>query len=226
MPLNNGNPVQFSAPSKMARNPRKHGTGKIRTRWSNRNHRFNPIKTSRFNTMDMQVSDLIKINIVAPTLRKACNGFSPSCLYCKWGAQHPSPQDLDWSSIDWDRVKAKTREQSKSLIDFSDPKPKIDTEQTADIDKVPFSKLQIGQDDQKEESLKVMESLIPPLPPTTEMSDDTAENINGEELTEAERKLQREEENYEMYDRIYVGQFNDEEDSNTDNNDISYTYFA
>ena len=42
-----------------------------------------------------------------------------------------------------------------------------------------------------------MESLIPP-PSMTETSDDPAENTNGEELAEVERKLQREEEKYEM----------------------------
>ena len=101
----------------------------------------------------------------------------------------------------------------------------MDMEETMDIDEVPFSKLQIGQDDQKEESLEVMESLVP-APPMTEASDDTTGNTNGEELMEAERKLQREEENYEMYDRIYVGQLNDEEDSDTDADDMSYTYFG
>ena len=75
--------------------------------------------------------------------------------------------------------------------------PKTDIEQTTDIDEVPFSKLQIGQDDQKEDPLEVMESLAPPPPPpVTETSDNAAENTNGEELTEVERKLQREEENY------------------------------
>ena len=74
--------------------------------------------------MDTQVSDLNKIDIVAPTLRKVCDSFGLSCLYCKQGVQHPLPQDLDWSSEDWDGAKAKAREQSKSLIDLSDPKPK------------------------------------------------------------------------------------------------------
>ena len=37
MPWNNGNVFQFSAPPKMPRNPRKQTTGKIRTRWSDRN---------------------------------------------------------------------------------------------------------------------------------------------------------------------------------------------
>ena len=61
IPWNSGNPVQFSVPSKTPRNPKRHTTGKIRTRWSERNHRFNPIKTSRFNIMDTKVSDLKKI---------------------------------------------------------------------------------------------------------------------------------------------------------------------
>ena len=205
-------------------NPRKHATGKIRTRWSNRNHKFNPIKTSRFHTIDTEMSDLNKINIIAPTLRKACNGFSLSCSYCKQGTLHPLPQNLDWSSKDWDGIKAKIKEKNKSQIDFSDPKPKMDTKQTIDIDKVPFSKLQTGQDDQKEELLEVTESLVPP-PSMTEASDDTVENTNGEEMTEAERKLQKEEEKYEMYDRIYVGHLSEEEDSDMDTDDMGYTYF-
>ena len=95
--------------------------------------------------MDTKVSDLNKINIIAPILRKVCNGFGLSCSYCKQDALHPSSQN--WSSKDWDGIKAKAKEHSKSLIDFNDPKPKTGMEQTMDIDKVSFSKLQIGQVD-------------------------------------------------------------------------------
>ena len=87
-PLNNGNLVPFSAPPKMPRNPRKHATGKIRTRWSNRNHRFNPIKTNRFNTMDTKTTDINKIDIVKPTARRVCEGFGQSCSYCKQDTPH------------------------------------------------------------------------------------------------------------------------------------------
>ena len=52
-----------------------------------------------------------------------------------------------------------------------------------DIDEVPFSKLQIGQDDCKEESLEVMELLV--LPPTLEASEDTTKNMD-EGLREVE----------------------------------------
>ena len=60
----------------------------------------------------------------------------------------------------------------------------------------------------------------------TETSNDTAENTSGEELAEVERKLQREEEKYKMYNRIYMGQLSDEEDSDMDTDDTSYTYFG
>ena len=65
----------------------------------------------------------------------------------------------------------------------------------------------IVQDEQKKEPLEVMKSLVPPPPPppsVTETSDDTVGNTNGEELMEVERKLQREEESYAMYNRIYM----------------------
>ena len=48
---------------------------------------------------------------------------------------------------------------------------------------------------------------------------------NGEVLTEVERKHQSEEENYEVYDRIYMGQLSDVEDTNMDNDNMSYIYF-
>ena len=102
--------VQFSDPFKMTRNPRRCTTGKIRTRWSSRNDQFNPIKTSRFNTMDTKVSDLNKIDIVAPKPRKACDSFGLSCSYCEQGALHPLSQNSDCSSEYLDGNKAKAKE--------------------------------------------------------------------------------------------------------------------
>ena len=65
-PWNNGSMVQFSAPPKLSENSRKHAIGKIRTRWSNCNHRFNPIKTNGYNMMNMKPINLSKIDIVQP----------------------------------------------------------------------------------------------------------------------------------------------------------------
>ena len=125
------------------------------------------------------------------------------------------PQELDWSSEDWDGTKAKAREQNNSLIDFNDPKPQTNMEQTMDIDEVVFSKLQIRQSDPKEK-----------LPPVTEAPEEVTENNNREELLEAEKRFQREEERYEFYDKIYVGQLSKEEESDMDTDGSIYTYFG
>ena len=98
-------------------------------------------------------------------------------------------------------------------------------EQTADTDKVAFSKLQIGQSDPQEEPLEVTTLLIPP-PPTTEALGDMIENTNREGLSEAEKRLQRDEEQYELYNRIYVGQLSNDEESDMDTDDSAYTYFG
>ena len=163
MPWNSSNTIQFSAPPKTLR---KQSTGKIRTQWSDTNC-IHPIKTGTLNTLDTKTSELDRIDVKAPIPRQACGSFGLSCSYCEQGALHPLSQELDWSSEDWDGTKAKPREENKSLIDFSDLKPQIKTGQTIDIDKVTFSKLQIGQSNPGEDPLEVMKSLIPP-PPVTE----------------------------------------------------------
>ena len=117
------------------------------------------------------------------------------------------------------------REQSKSLIDFNDSKPQTNMEQTTDIDEVAFSKLQIRQSDPREELLEMTKSLIPP-PPATEVPEKAKENTNREELSEVEKKLQREEEQYELYDKIHMGQLSNKEESNTDTDSLTYTYFG
>ena len=99
----------------------------------------------------------------------------------------------------------------------------MDIVQTMDIDEISFSKLQTGQDDQKDEPLEVMDD---PLLPAVETSVDMTKNTDREELMEAERKLQREEEEYMMYNQLYVGLLSDEEDSDMDTNDTAYTYFG
>ena len=63
---------QFSAPLRPHRSPRKHTPGKTRTRWSNCNHWFNPIRTNRYNTRDTEPNDMNKININQPTPKRAC----------------------------------------------------------------------------------------------------------------------------------------------------------
>ena len=59
-------------------------------------------------------------------------------------------------------------------------------EQTTDMDKLSFSKLQMEQVNQKEEPLEGMELLIPP---PTEAAEDMTKNTDRDMITEAERKL-------------------------------------
>ena len=98
-------------------------------------------------------------------------------------------------------------------------------EQTTDIDKVDFSKLQIRQSDPKEKLLEGMK-LVLPQPPVTEAPEVVTENNNGEKLFKVEKRPQREEEKYKLYDKIYVGQLSKDEESDKDTNSLRYTYFG
>ena len=142
----------------MPRNPRKRTAGKIRTRWLGKN-RFNPIKTRRPNIPQAKVSDVDTIaDIEASVPVKACNEFGLSCSSYRQGAPHVLPQELDWSSKDWDGTKAKRKEQTKEtnlLMDWDLLKPQANVDQRTDIDGLALSKLEIGQKDPKEEQINI-----------------------------------------------------------------------
>ena len=110
MPWNNEHMVQFFAPPKTPRNLRKHTLGKIRTRWSKRNHRFNPIKTRRLNTMNRETMKMNKTDVIKPVPKRVYECFGPNCSYCRQDASHPSLIHSDWSCEDWDGDKAKAKE--------------------------------------------------------------------------------------------------------------------
>ena len=114
---NNNMMPQSPTPSKPSKSPRKCAPGKTRTQWSKHIHCFNPIKTSRFDTLGTGSTDINKINIIQPTPQKACEHFGATCSFCRQQAPYLLLVQLDWSSKDWDDNKAKAREQ-KSLISF------------------------------------------------------------------------------------------------------------
>ena len=124
MTWDNGIMPQYSVPQKPSQNHRKHTSGKRRNRWSRHNHQFNSIKTNRCNTLDINPTDMNKINIIQPVPKRACECSADTCTYCKYEAPHPSPVPSDWSSKDWDGENTKAREQ-RSLIDFNPPKPEL-----------------------------------------------------------------------------------------------------
>ena len=75
------------------------------------------------------------------------------------------------------------------------------------------------------------ESLIPPLEvmetpeEVTETPGEATGSTNTGELLEVEKRLQKDEERYELCNRIYIGQPTKEEESNMDTDDSMYTFF-
>ena len=130
----------------------------------------------------------------------------------------------DWSSEDCDGTKAKAKEQTNSLLDYNMPKSQTDIDQKADANEIAFIQLQTRQSDPKEEPVEVTDSLIPP--PLTKMSEDTVEKNSIVKLSEVERKLQQEEEKYEQYQRIYIGQLREEQESDTESDCSGYSCFV
>ena len=95
-----------------------------------------------------------------------------------------------------------------------------------DIDKVPFHKLNLEQDEQKErEPLQVTQSLVP-LPSEPMNMEATTKDKTEEGQMGMETRLQKEAEKFEMHDRIYVGQLSEEETSDTETDDLAYSYFG
>ena len=190
-------------------------------------NRFNPIKTRRPNTPEAKVSDLdtIDADIETPVPVKSCDRFGLSCSYCKQGALHPSPQESNWSSKDWDRTKATRKEQTKEtklLLDWDLPKPQANINQKTDIDGLALGRLQIQQNVPKEEQVDVTESLIPL--PTTKALEETTKKTD-DELTRAEKRDQQEEEKYVMYQKTYIGQLSEEEESDKESDYSGSSYF-
>ena len=156
-----------------------------------------------------------KINIIQPTPKRAWECNDSSCTCCKYKVPHPSTVPLDWSSEDWDREKAKAREQML-LVDCAPPTQDIDPPvMEVVVDDIPFSKFTIQSDDPDENPAEVMDMLIPPPEVTadipviktseTEASvTDTAKSDNSTEmhyemLLEQELRMQRKEEKYALF---------------------------
>ena len=78
-------------------------------------------------------------------------------------------------------------------------------------------------DSPKDKQVKVTNSLIP-LPMSKEEKPTTEETI--EELTDAEKTYQLEEEKYVLNQKVYVGQLSNEEDSDTKSDYSSYSHFG
>ena len=70
----------------------------------------------------------------------------------------------------------------------------------------------------------MIESLVQPL--TTKSPEVMAEKTNDDELTKVEKSNQQEEEKYTVYQRMYVGQLSEEEETNMESDYSGYSYFG
>ena len=107
-------------------------------------------------------------------------------------------------------------------MDWDLPKPQPNINQKTDIDGLALSKLQIAQDDPKEEQVNVTELLLPQ--PTTKALEEMTEKTD-DELTKAEKKYQQEEEKYAMYQRTCIGQLSEEEENDMESDYSGSSYF-
>ena len=100
------------------------------------------------------------------------------------------------------------------------PKPQTDTGQMMDVNELVLSKLQIGQSDPKEELVDMTNSL------TTKALEEMAEKNDSNELSEAAKEHQQTEEKYGVYQRTYIGQLSEVEESDTESDYLGYSYFG
>ena len=80
---------------------------------------------------------------------RVCDRLQLSCSFCKQGVPHPSPQNSDWPSEDWDWTKTDTKKETSEtnlLLDWDLPKPQSEPIPTTDVDKLDIDKLHIEQD--------------------------------------------------------------------------------
>ena len=141
---------------------------------------------------------------------------------------HIPPIPSDWSCKDWDGEKAKACKQ-RSLIDFNPPKP--ESRQTTNLEIVndlPIQNLTIQEDKKEEEMPEVTNTLVPPPEASAETpatvvtkQENIAEEEDNEGLTDQEKTLQKEEEEY----AIYIGMLSKEEESDTKTDTDESPYF-
>ena len=177
--------------------------------------------------LNANLTDMNKINIIQPVPKKACEHSGDICSCCKYETPHPSPTPSDWSSKDWDGEKAKAMEQ-RSLIAFDPPKPDLRQMTNSEIvNNLPIQNLTI-QEDKKEEVPEITDTLVPPpeaSAATPMMYDTKQENImekkDIEGLTDQEKMLQKEGEEY----AIYIAGLSEEEESDTKTDTDESPYF-
>ena len=104
-----------STPIKPLKIPRKCTQGKVRAQQSYHNHHFNPIKTNQVDILGTNSTNVSNINIIKPIPQKACKQLGATCSFCQQQVPHPSPNQSDWPSEDWDGGKSQSQ-RTKPLL--------------------------------------------------------------------------------------------------------------
>ena len=168
-----------------------------------------------------------KVNIIKPIPQKACELFGPTCPFCRQQAPHPSPNQSDWSSLDWNGEKAKAREQN-SFIRFDTTRPITDNATHDSVDSIPFHGLTIQTDRLDEKAPENPTTLDPLLEQGTggtssKESQPMLDPVVEEEEKQAEQEIREhiEEAKY----KLYIGQLSTEEsDLDTDMDKSDYPF--
>ena len=140
---------------------------------------------------------------------------------------HPSPNQSYWSSEDFDREKAKAKEQNP-FFKFHAPKIKAGNPTTDIVGSLPFQSLKIQPDKMDKQALEVLSTLIPPLEQgavgtAQKGSISKLHTIPKEQdkMVAQELRMQIEEAKY----KFYIGQLSTEEsDMETEMDGFNYPF--
>ena len=108
------------------------------------------------------MTNISNINIIKPIPQKACEQFGATCLFCQHQVPHPSPNQSDCSSEDWDKEKAKAKEQNPSFK-FDASQNKAGNSTTDLLGSLPFQNLKIQPVKIDKKAPKISTTPIPPL---------------------------------------------------------------
>ena len=121
------------------------------------------IKTNQVNKLGTDLKDANKINMIKCTLPKGMRVIWSHMLILQMQqVPHPLLDQSDWSSKDWDRDKAKAREQN-SIIKFDIPWPIRNNPTLDQVASIPFKDLTIQTDGPDKKALEVLTTPIAPL---------------------------------------------------------------
>ena len=151
--------------------------------------------------------------IYMPIPQKACEQLRATCMFCRYRVPLPLLNPSEWPSENWDREKAKAREQNP-FIESDAPKIKAGNPSTDLVGALPFQNLKMQPDRKDKKAPEVSTTPIPMLEQGTvgTAPEDSISKLNmvpteQDETAACKLRLQIEEAKYKLYN----GQLSPEE---------------